>query len=271
MEKKSIYIEDLSEVAQCLSNAYSTVMSETSLVNLVDNVLGADTSKYSHTSARELINRIILGSYPNEMTVKANFVNRILLPQNPTNVAIFELPIGKSRVDMCKINGHSAAYEIKTDFDTFTRLKSQLKDYFDVFEAVYVITSDRRWQDLFDCIPDECGIYSYRQSHDGSLTFCVRRAAEKSNIFDSEKQLSAMPKKHLCSLLGVKGYNVSKHELIDHCLLEFDHRTINLFFKKYLKQRYSCYWDRFCELHPDIFEIDYQWFYRYGLSPQTVY
>lgn len=271
MGEKQAYIEGLSEVAQCLSDAYSTVMSESGLSKLIERVLGADIIDYPHSSARELINRIVLGSYPNETTVKANFINRVLLSQSPKTVSIFELPIGKSRVDICKVNGHSAAYEIKTDLDTFTRLEGQLRDYFDVFETVYVITSEERWQDLPDYVPDTCGIYSYRQISDGSLVFCARRAANKSDVLDPEKQLSGMPKKHLCSLLEVEGGNHSKQDLVDRCLLEFDHRAINLFFKRYLKQRYGCYWDRFRELQPDIFEIDYQWFYRYGLSPQTVY
>ena len=264
-------IEGLSDVAQSLSDAYSTVMSESGLSKLLERVLGADVIDYPHSSARELINRIVLGSYPNETTVKANFINRVLLPQSPKTVSIFELPIGKSRVDMCKVNGHSAAYEIKTDLDSFNRLEGQLRDYFDVFETVYVITSENRWRDLPDYVPDTCGIYSYRQSTDGSLIFCTRRAAKKSDVLDSEKQLSAMPKKQLCSLLGTDGRSVSKQDLIDRCLLELDRHSINLLFKRYLKQRYGCCWNRFCELQPDIYEIDYQWFYRYGLSPQTVY
>ena len=271
MGEKQAYIEGLSGVAQCLSDSYSTVMSESGLSKLLESVLSADSIDYSHSSARELINRIVLGSYPNETTVKANFINRVLLPQNPKTVSIFELPVGKSRVDMCKVNGHSAAYEIKTDLDTFARLEGQLKDYFDVFETVYVITSEERWQDLPDYVPDACGIYSYKQRADGSLVFCVRRAAKKSDNLDSRKQLSAMPKKQLCSLLGTSGDNISKQDLVDRCILEFGSHSVNLFFKRYLKKRYGCYWDRFRELQPDIYEIDYQWFYRYGLSPQTVY
>lgn len=271
MGEKQAYIEGLSDVAQCLSDAYSTVMSESGLLKLIERVLGADAIDYPHSSARELINRIVLGSYPNETTVKANFINKVLLPQSPKAVSIFELPIGKSRVDMCKVNGHSAAYEIKTDLDTFTRLEGQLKDYIDVFEAVYVITSEARWRDLPDYVPDTCGIYSYRQISGGSLVFCARRAAKKSDALDSEKQLSAMPKRHLCSLLGSEDRNVSKRDLIERCLTEFDHHAVNLIFKNYLKQRYGGCWNRFRELQPDIYEVDYQWFYRYGLSPQTVY
>ena len=80
-----------------------------------------------------------------------------------------------------------------------------------------------------------------------------------------------MPKQFLCSLFGKEGRRVSKASLIQSCLEEHDGREINHLFKRYLQQHYGCYWDRFRELQPEIYEIDYQWFYRYGLSPQAIY
>lgn len=271
MGNTTTYIEGLADAGQRLYDAYSTVMTETSLSGILDAILGANRDDYPQMTARDLINRIVLGSYPNEATIKANFINGILLPQSPKTVSIFELPIGKSRVDMCKVNGHSAAYEIKTDLDTFYRLEGQLKDYFDVFESVYVVTSEARWRELPDYVPETCGIYSYRQSEKGSYKFCVRRRAVKSSELDSEKQLSIIPKQFLCSLFGKGGGDVSKASLVHSCLEECDGREINHLFKRYLKQRYGCCWNRFRELQPEIYEIDYQWFYRYGLSPQTIY
>lgn len=271
MDSKVAYIGGLADTAQHLYDAYSTVMSEKSLSGVLDAILGEQRNDYSQTTARDLINRIVLGSYPNEATIKANFINKILLPQSPKTVSIFELPIGRSRVDMCKVNGHSAAYEIKTDLDTFYRLEGQLRDYFDVFETVYVVTSESRWRELPDYVPDACGIYSYRQQEDGSHKFCARRRAVKSSDLDSEKQLSVIPKQFLCSLFGKDGRGVSKSSLIHSCLKERDGQEINYLFKRYLKQRYGCYWNRFRELQPKIYEIDYQWFYRYGLSPQAIY
>ena len=271
MGGKTAYIEGLADAGQRLYDAYSTVMTETNLSGVLDAILGANRFDYPQTTARDLINSIVLGSYPNETTIKANFINGILLPQSPKTVSVFELPIGKSRVDMCKINGHSAAYEIKTDLDTFYRLEGQLKDYFDVFETVYVVTSEARWRELPDYVPEACGIYSYRQCEGGTYKFCARRRAIKSSELDSEKQLSVMPKQFLCSLFGKEGRRVSKTSLIRSCLEEHDGREINHLFKRYLQQRYGCYWNRFRELQPEIYEIDYQWFYRYGLSPQAIY
>ena len=62
-----------------------------------------------------------------------------------SHVTIFELPVGSSRADLCKINGTSVAYEIKTDLDNFNRLEKQIEDleddisYFVVFIVVKVL------------------------------------------------------------------------------------------------------------------------------------
>ena len=268
MSRKCAYPESNLNVAQRLFDGYSTVMSETSLANLLE-----DVSAYRHPmgSCRDAINQIILADYPNETTIKANFIDQVLISQNPSTVSIFELPIGSSRVDICKINGHSAAYEIKTDLDTFSRLEGQLHDYFDVFESVYVITSDSRWSDLPDYVPDECGIYSYRKRNDGSYCFCARRRATRSKAFDSEKQLYVMPKTAITSAFDVSAGKLSKNELIHLVLANYGMRAINAAFKKYLKERYEPNWSRFRALHPDIFEIDYEWFYRNGLDPSIIY
>ena len=190
---------ELRETAKRLYDSYSTVLSESKLISIIQDVLGdfapALDSKYA---ARRTINDLVMGYYPNEATIKANFIDRVLFPLSPANISIFELPIGNSRVDMCKVNGHSAAYEIKTDLDTFDRLEGQLSDYFDVFETVYVVTSDKRWQELPSYVPEACGIYSYSQdARDGSYHFKAQRKAIKSTNLDSEKQLAVMPKRDL--------------------------------------------------------------------------
>lgn len=264
---------EMCEAAQQLYNLYSTILSETRLSSILFDILGCDyLDREREESARSLINNLVLNYYPNEATIKANFIDRVLLPQSPETISIFELPIGNSRVDMCKVNGHSAAYEIKTDLDTFDRLEGQLRDYFDVFETVYVVTSDIRWRELPSYVPDECGIYSYRQDNtDGSYHFCARRRPTKSTELDAEKQLRVLPKQVLCELFDINGKQMSKPDLVRECLAENSREKINRLFKVYLKQRYGSYWSRFRKLQPSIYGIDYAWFYRNGLDPSIVY
>lgn len=264
---------ELRETARQLYESYSTVLSESKLTSILQAALdGFAPALDSKCTARKAINDLVMGYYPNETTIKANFIDKVLFPLSPANISIFELPIGSSHVDMCKVNGHSAAYEIKTDLDTFDRLEGQLRDYFDVFETVYVVTSDKRWQELPSYVPDACGIYSYSQDErDGSYHFRAQRRAIKSTNLDSEKQLTVMPKRALCDTFGIDGQGMSKLAIVQKCLAENDKAKINRLFKAYLKQRYGAYWKHFCKVKPQIFGIDYEWFYRNKLEPGIVY
>lgn len=265
------YENEIRATAQQLYDSYSTVLSENALSSLLDKTKDLSFSDLEdNTSARGFINNFILQHYPNEMTIKANFVNNVLLKQGSTNVSIFELPIGGSRIDICKVNGHSSAYEIKTDLDTFSRLEGQLQDYFDVFEHVYVITSEKRMSELPDYVPAECGIFSYRQKKDGRYAFTLRRAAVTNRHLDARKQLDIISKKDLCAEYGLDAKQ-PRTALTSACLEARSADEINRFFKRHLKQRYGNQWRRFKQLRESIFEIDYEWFFRNELDPDIVY
>ena len=141
-----------------------------------------------------------------------------------------------------------------------------------MFETVYVVTSEKRWQELPSYVPDACGIYSYRQdARDGSYHFKAQRRAIKSTDLDSEKQLMVMPKRALCETFGISGKGMSKPAIVQECLAENGQAKINRLFKAYLKQRYGAYWEHFCKVKPQVFGIDYEWFYRNRLEPGIVY
>lgn len=256
--------------AQVLFDVYKTPQSESMLRSMVETSLGAQVTDEGLSTVRFFINELLMRCYPNESAIKASFVDGVILKQAARAVSIFELPVGDSRADLCKVNGHSAAYEIKTDLDTFYRLEKQLSDYFDVFDYVYVITSDTRWQSLPDYVPETCGIYSYHQKRDGRYAFTLRQRSQLNRNHDSEKQLSIMPKRDLVIESGF-GANLPKETLVAQCLATLDPREINTMFKSYLKRRYSSRWEYFKSVRPQIFEIDYEWFFRNNLNPSIIY
>lgn len=264
-------IMGLPDEARRLAESYSTVMTDKALSRLLDDVLGEGWRGYPCTCARDLVNRIILGSRPEETVVKAALVDEVLLPQGEEAVGMFELPVGRSRVDACSVGERSAAYEIKTELDTFARLEGQLLDYLDVFEAVYIVVPEARLGELPGYVPDGCGVLSYRQRPHGTYGFDLRRAASAFSPLDPAKQLAAMDKRGICSSFGMGGDGVPRSELERRCLRSFGAEEIGRGFKRYLLRRYGPRWERFRELQPDIFEIDYQWFYRHGLRPKAVY
>lgn len=256
--------------AASLFESYSTALSEFQVRKLLLDITGI-TVDSNIQSARSLVNQFVLQHYPNETTIRSNFINKVLLPLNTDNISIFEFPIGDSRVDICKVNGHSAAYEIKTELDSFFRLEKQLQDYSDVFESVYIIVPESRLSDLHNQNVEKCGIYSYRQLADGSyIFFCRRKAAPTTNL-NAEKQLQAISKKGICELFSVHKSRMTKDELIDSCLSTYTSKHINKAFKRYLKERYKPNWQHLRLNNDRIYEIDYEWFYRSLLEPEIVY
>ena len=81
-------------------------------------------------------------SYRNEYVYKNELATRLIFKRHSPKTAGFqlELGVGRSIVDVAIANGTSTAYEIKTEFDTSKRLKSQTSDYLKVFDKVYVVT-----------------------------------------------------------------------------------------------------------------------------------
>lgn len=74
--------------------------------------------------------------------------------------ALTQLPISKSRADFIVINDSATVYEIKTELDTFERLKTQLSNYFKAFNRVCVVTSENKYQHAVETLSDTpVGIY----------------------------------------------------------------------------------------------------------------
>ena len=71
-----------------------------------------------------------------------------------------QIPIGKSKADFILINGKAVVYEIKTELDTFGRLRRQLDDYFKAFNHVCVVTSEDKYDNALKILRNTpVGIY----------------------------------------------------------------------------------------------------------------
>lgn len=116
MERKEGELEVSFEEAQRLCSTYLTLSTNQMLYNDLVDIVGEEKLKqYREKSVREIYNDIIMHNYPNENAIKSSFINKVLL-RGRSHVSIFELNVGRSRADLCKINGTSIAYEIKTDW-----------------------------------------------------------------------------------------------------------------------------------------------------------
>ncbi len=93
-------------------------------------------------------------NYRNEYFYQNTLFNKLLLGKHSLNTttALTQIPIGKSKADFIMINGKAVVYEIKTELDTFDRLKTQLNDYFKAFNYVCVVTSENNYKKIYNIL-----------------------------------------------------------------------------------------------------------------------
>jgi hypothetical protein len=256
--------------AQALFCSYSTLQSNIVLENSLMNILDTEIlNSFSSKNSREIFNEIILKYYPNELSVKTNFINQILFRSNK-HVTVFELPIGRSRIDLCKLNGSSVAYEIKTDLDTLHRLDKQLNDYLEIFEEVFVICSINKLHEIEKQIIPSCGIYTYSISKKGNYKFQLFKHATSSVHLNSKKQLDILRKQELIKNFTVNPF-LDRKDITSLILQEYSPNEINQIFKQLIKARYQDQWDFLKNNRSQIFEIDYQWFFKNTINPDLIY
>lgn len=256
--------------AQSLYSFYSTIETKKILYEKLVNQIGSEyADSFSGINIHEIYNHIIKNYYPNEAIIKSGFINRMLLKGN-NHVTIFELPIVNSRADLCKINEESVVYEIKTDLDNLNRLPKQIHDYAKIFDKTYVICSESKVKQIYNCLPTESGIYSYRFVNSGKLVFNLERNAQKSNELNSREQLKILRKKDLITFFP-KTEILSRDCMIDYLISIWGKEQTNNVFKTILKKRYQEQWNFFKLHHKEILEIDYQWFFRNSVCPEAIY
>lgn len=256
-------------VQQLIGN-YSTLTSDKILYELFCTVLPhylMDNKKFKNI--REVYNEFLLKYYPNETCIKSSFINQILL-QGKTHVTIFELPVGNSRVDLCKINGKSIAYEIKTDLDNFSRLDKQLKDYSTIFEYTYLICSSKNLDKVITLLPENCGIYIYNFTKSRKINFKLVKKAIRSDQISAKNQLKIFSKKELSNNFEFLN-TIPKDSNLINIFHTYSSNEINVAFKQMLKARYDNQWSFIKENHNEIYEIDYQWFYKTQIPPNIIY
>ena len=92
---------------------------------------------------------LLRDNYRNEYIYKNEFLLNLLKQEYKTkHTFLQEVRIGKNIADMVVINGKSIAYEIKTEFDSFVRLESQLTSYLKVFDKIFMIISENHLKKL---------------------------------------------------------------------------------------------------------------------------
>lgn len=267
--------EEITQICKTLNKMYNIYDSEEYRWSQIKYVF-SKTSETDLTNLRKLqlsnqvINDLIINYYPCERVVKYEFIKKLLAFSD--NIVAFEMSIGKSRIDICRINGHSYAYEIKTQYDTFERLSSQMSDYIDTFERVYLVIPSELRDEAALHIPDECGIITYRYTN--TRKFCThyyRKAAH--NICSIQKCAESLSSADLSSILKLTGFSEIPKSKCDKLqkVVNIPRATFEKAYKKILFDKYSTKWEYLVSHFNEILPIDIQNFFSTTISPDLVY
>jgi hypothetical protein len=119
---------------------------------------------------------------------------------------IDELVIGDSRADIVTVTDHLPGYEIKSDADTYVRLRRQIGDYDVFFEENWLVVGEKHLSDATSHIPSYWGIICVSGFDDEQFVEEVRTPA-RSLKFSMINQLSILWRDEILRILNACGLN----------------------------------------------------------------
>lgn len=220
--------------------------------------------------SNEVVNDMIFNYYFCERVIKYHFIKH--LKDQLNHIVAFEMNIGGSRIDICRINGSSYAYEIKTEYDTFDRLETQMQDYLRTFEKVYVVVPLGRVKDVKNLIPESCGIISYRITKTREVVFSYHKSARKNccDIKFCLASLSSGDLSYLLKLLNEKDFK-TRADKITRLLQIAATRSIWASYRELLKHKYADQWGFLTDHFEQILPLDIQSFFSSKMDPNLLY
>lgn len=101
--------------------------------------------------------------YQNEYVLKNELLNQWLKEYLgcPDSEIYSEFKVGSAKADLVMFNGLAKAFEIKSEYDSPSRLNNQLKNYSKAFHEVYVIVPEKQLQKYDTIIDKTVGLISF--------------------------------------------------------------------------------------------------------------
>lgn len=167
----------------------------------------------------EAVYEVLLQSYRCEYVFKNTLMQNWFLSRHSPDRSFItdEFRVGESRVDLALFSKTSVAFEIKTEFDSATRLPSQSTAYMKVFDLVYIVTTELMLPKLNDWIPKTVGVLllgnsgSFKTIRDSESHAC---RADLSMIFDCLRQPERLS---IAEKISRPKIEVPNSEIYDEC------------------------------------------------------
>jgi len=153
-----------------------------------DRMLGATVSL---GESFDIFLKVLFRSYRSEYVYKNAIANKVLLGRHSLNTAsmLTELRVLNCVADVVILNGSSCVYEIKSEFDSMTRLRRQTGTYSKVFDFVNVITSADQQEAVLHEVREEVGVLVLTNRNSIST---VRKASSSKSQVDPKAVFSTL-------------------------------------------------------------------------------
>jgi hypothetical protein len=116
-----------------------------------------------------------------------------------------EKQIGRSRADIVMVMTNAVAgIEIKSDADTYSRLKRQVRDYDRYFDRNYVVAGASHGLHIREHVPEWWGIITVEWA-DGFVDFYMLREAQENPKIDRKKKLGLLWRPELVHIQEING------------------------------------------------------------------
>jgi len=226
--------------AKIMSNAFSkSILSDLLKTGkskkfdlIISSISNLEIKDKTHGELFDLLHLNMIKNYRNEYIYKNAIANKIVLGRHKfKNISFFtELFVWGVIADVVVANGTTTAYEIKTAYDSFSRLNNQIGIYKQAFEYVNIVIPESKLSSLIKIAPDNVGIIILSEN----FTFQeYRKPISNEETLSTEIMLSLLHasdkkyvlKKYFNKELEYKSINDFYNE--EKYLLELDSATMH--------------------------------------------
>jgi hypothetical protein len=144
---------------------------------------------------------LLFEKYRCEYVYKNAIATKIFLSRHALQNSFMtdEIRSAKSRGDVAILNGTSTVYEIKSHYDSFDRLDTQLMDYRRVFDRIYIVTTEKKGETATKLFEPPVGVIVLRG--DGTLS-TLREAPSNKGATDPGAVFDCMRRMEYCRAIA---------------------------------------------------------------------
>lgn len=149
------------------------------------------------------------------------------------------------RADVVLANGKLSAFEIKSDFDTLTRLPGQLESYRTFFERVVVVITPRFLEKVGKIVPDGVGIWVV--DSDGAEGIREKRRARTFDLTPDAAitLMTVTDLRRLLSANGVQGATRASRRELEELARKLTKKDLAVAARDSVKRRFRTHFKNF--------------------------